>query len=506
VLNKSVSSNPIPSALAGILVLLVISACAPADVVETSSSAGEIPISTSSGAALALYEQGQYLLDVGRGVQARAKFIEALELDPGFVRAHLDRSNAALSFKEFQDCLDQASSHLDSVTDGEKLLVEINRTFLTNDTDKGVELATRLVALHPESARAAIVLAGLQAGQNQNGDARASFMRALELEPNAPGALFGIANNYLFGEPRNFETAEQFAGQFLEAYPDEAKGYELLGDIRRASNDLEGAREAYNQASDTDPTLGVAQHKKGHVNSFLGNIEEARIAYDAGIEVAEPENKAGYAVYKTFTMIHAGDIPAALDEMEALADSMEAMGTPADQLQGLQAFAMNSHATAAMHAGLLDRAAMSVKRGNELRMAIADNVGTEDATRLQTAACHQWDGLLAAYRGEPVKAAEHAEEIGALLLDDANPRKMEGYHYVLGMAAHRAGDMKLAAKHLRQADHANNMYIRYRLAEALDELGQTDEAAELFAQVGSYNFNSVGFALVGRDAAARSTG
>ena len=44
------------------------------------------------------------------------------------------------------------------------------------------------------------------------------------------------------------------------------------------------------------------------------------------------------------------------------------------------------------------------------------------------------------------------------------------------------------------------------LAEALDELGQTDEAAELFAQVGSYNFNSVGFALVGRDAAARSTG
>ena len=468
------------------------------------AAAEEIPVTTDSESALALYKEGEYLLDVGRGVQARQKFMAAIAEDPGFVRAHFNQSNAALSFKEFQTCLDMASQHLESASEGERLLVEINRTFLTNDTEKGVALAQQLVEMYPTSARAAMILAGLQGGQNQNEEARASYARALELQPDAPGALYALANNYLFGEPRDFAKAAEYANAMLAAYPNEAKGHELMGDIRRAQNDLEGAREAYNQAAETDPTLAVAQHKKGHVNSFLGNIEEARASYDAGVAAAQPENKAGYAVYKTFTGLHAGDVEMALDEMEALAGEMEAMGTPADQLKGLQTFAFNSHAAAAMHAGLLDRAAISVAKGNELRMAIAEDVGTDDARRLQELACHQWDGLLAAYRGEPALAAEHAEAMAALVANDANPRKMEGYHYVLGMAAHNAGDMELAAEHLRQANHANNMYIRYRLAEAEEALGHTEEAKRMFAEVGAYNFNSVGFALVGKDAAARA--
>ena len=252
--------------------------------------------------------------------------------------------------------------------------------------------------------------------------------------------------------------------------------------------------------------LAAAQHKKGHINSFLGNIEEARDSYDAGVAVARPEAKAGLAVYKTFTRIHQGDVPAALDELEALAMEMEAMGTPADQLKGLQIFAMNSHATAALHAGLLDRAAESVARGNELRMAVAEDVGTDDASRLQEAGCHQWDGLLAAYNGDSEAAAEHAQQIASLVEGDDNPRKNEPVHYVLGMSALHAGDHAEAVEHLRQADHANNMFVRYQLAVAEEGAGNAEEAKKLFSEVGDFNFNSVGFALVGRDAKERATG
>jgi tetratricopeptide (TPR) repeat protein len=489
----------------GLLLALGFGCAAPEQPVEVAEvQIEEIPVTTDSDAAMALYEEGQYLADVGRGVEAREKFMAAIAEDPGFVRAHFSQSNTALSFKEFQSSLDNASENLESVSDGERMLVEINRTFLTNDPDKGLQLARELVQKYPNSPRGAMILAGMQGNNNDNEGARASYSRALELEPDSAGALYGLANNYLFGEPRDFGKAAEYADMMLASYPGEAKGFELMGDIRRAQNDLEGARQAYNQAAEVDPTLAVAQHKKGHVNSFLGNIEEARASYDAGVEAASVENKASYAVYKTFTGLHAGDIEAALDEMEALTSEMEAMGTPPDQLKGLQAFALNSHATAAMHAGLLDRAATSVAKGNELRMSIAEDVGTEDAKRLQEVACHQWDGLLAGYQGNPAKAAEHAKAMAALLADDANPRKMEGYHYVLGMAALNSGDAETAAEHLRQANHANNMYIRYRLAEAEEALGNTEEAKKLFGEVGSYNFNSVGFALVGKDAAARA--
>ena len=491
------------------LLLTGVLGCAPQEAPPTEVAevvVEEIPVTTASETARALHAEGEYLLDVGRNVEARQKFQAAIAEDPGFVRAHFNQSNAALSFKEFQTCLDMASENLASASDGEKLMVEVNRTFLSNDNQTGLELAQQLADTYPNSPRAAIMLAGLQSAMNDNEGARASYTRALELDPTSAGALFGIAGNYLGGEPKDFLKAEEWVQKAIAAYPDEAKGYEVLGDIKRGQNDLEAAREAYNQAAAKDPALAVAQHKKGHVNSFLGNIDEARAAYDAGVAAAPPESKAVYAVFKAFTRIHEGNVPAALDELEALADGMEAMGTPSDQLKGNQIFAMNSHATAAMHAGLFGRAAQSVAKGNELRMAVADEVGTDDARRIQEAACHQWDGVLAAYRGKPAKAAEHAEAIAALVAEDENPRKLEGYHYVLGIAALKAGDNTKAAEHLRQANYKNNMYIRYQLAEAEEALGNTEAARKMFAEVGNFNFNSVGFALVGRDAAARAVG
>ena len=472
---------------------------------STVAQVEEIPVTTSSDSARQLFEEGQYLLDVGRGVKAREKFQAAIAEDPGFVQAHFNQSNASLSFKEFQDCLDMASAHLTEVSAGEMMMIEINRTFLSNDSDQGLALATQLTESYPNSPRAAIILAGMQANENDNVGARASFSRALDLDPESAGALYGLANNYLFNEPRDFGKAEDQAQKMLASYPAEAKGYELLGDIKRAQNDLDAALEAYNHASEVDPTLEAASHKRGHVNSFLGNIEEARAAYDEAIAAAPPESKAGYAVYKAFTPIHAGDIPASLDELETLADNVEAMGTPAGQVKGLQIFALNSAATAALHAALNDRAAATVARRNELVMSIANDVGTDDAKRLQEANCQMWDGLVAAYQGDAEGAAENAHAIAALVENDENPRKMEPVHWVLGMSALEGGDYAGAIEHLRQANHANNMYIRYQLAVAEEGAGNTEEAQKLFGEVAAYNFNSVGFALVRNEAMERAS-
>jgi len=463
-----------------------------------------IPITTSSDAARSLYAEGQYFVDVGRGIQAREKFIAAAAADPGFALAYYGQSNAALSFAEFQHSLDAASERSEGISDGERMLIDINRSFLSNDAAAGLALARELAEKYPQSARSWMVLAGMQANQNDNLGARASNEKALALEENSAGALTGLSTNNLFGEPKDFAAAEKWANKFIAAYPDEAKGYEVLGDIKRAQNDLEAALKAYNSASQIDPTLELAAHKRGHVNSFLGNIEDARAAYDEAIAIAPPESKASYAVYKRFTNIHGGDIAAAIDELEALADQVGAMGTPEDQIKGLQVFALNSAAYAAMHAGLFDRAESIVARRNALQMSIADDVGTDDARRLQEANCQFFDGLLAAYEGNADGAAEHANAIMALVENDDNPRKNEPAYWVFGVSDLNAGEYAAAVEHLRQADYANNMFVRYQLALAEEKLGNTEEAAKLFAEVASFNFNSVGFALTRKDATARS--
>jgi tetratricopeptide (TPR) repeat protein len=473
---------------------------------EVATGASEIPITTDSATARALYEEGEYLYDVGRNVLAREKFMAAVAEDPAFVRAHYDQSNVANSYKEFQMCLDNAGKHLDSASDGERLLVEINRSFLTNDVDQGLQLANKLVEAYPDSARAAITLAGMQGATNDNEAARATYARALEIDPGSAGALFGMANNYLRSEPKDFAVAEEYTQKIVAAYPNEAKGYELAGDIKRAQNNLGSALESYDQATAMDPGLAQAQLKKGHVNSFLANYDDARAAFDAAIAAAKPENKAGFAPYRAFTYIHAGDIDAALDELESVAENVEAMGTPADQVKGLQVFALSSEATVALYSGRYDRAASAIERRNELQMEIAEGVGTDDALRLQEANCEMWDGLLAAYSGNTDTAIEHADKIATLVEADDNPRKLEPYHYVMGMAYLKQDNYEKAAEHLRQANYKNNMYIRYHLALAEEGVGNVEEAKAFFADVAVFNFNSVGFALLREEAIERSGG
>ena len=351
-----------------------------------------------------------------------------------------------------------------------------------------------------------MVLAGMQTGQNKNEAARESYNKALAVDSNSAGALMGLANNYLFNEPKDFDQAEQTIDRFNQAYPDEARGYETLGDIKRAQGDLETSLAAYQNAAMVDPTLELALHKQGHINSFLGNIDEARASYDAAIEVAPAESKAGYAVYKCFTRIHEGDINAAIDELVALADGVSEMGTPDDQVKGLQVFALTSASQAALHAGMYDRAAELIQRRNEINDAIAADVGTEDAARLVHANNLMWDGLLAAYQGNGEAADQAASEIAAIVAEDDNPRKMESVHWVRGLAALKAGDFDTAAMELDEADHANNMYIRYQLAEAYAGAGETEDAQLLYQQVADFNFNSVGFALVGTDAEQKAAG
>lgn len=504
-------SNRLHTLLLFALCVLVSSACSRSEEENVNNTTApalaepvhsvQIPITTSSEKARALYDEGDYLQDVGRVIQAREKYKAAAASDPSFALAYYGQSNAALSFEEYQNSIDTALKHSEGISDGERMLIEINNSFASNDAAAGLVLARKLVEEYPDSARARTVLAGMQANQNDNLGARASYQKALELEPGMAAALTGLANNNLFGEPKDFAAAESWANEFIAAYPKEAKGYEILGDIKRAQNDLDAALAAYNSASRLDPTMEQAAHKRGHVNSFLENIAEARSAYDEAIALAPPESKASYAVYKGFTNIHGGDIPAAIDELEALSNEIESMGTPAGQVKGFQVFALSSAAFAAMQAGMFDQAEAIVVRRNELQMAIADDVGTDDARRILMANCQFFDGMLAAFQGDTEGAAEHAAAIATLVEGDDDPRKLEGAHWVLGKSALQSGEYATAVSELRQADYQNNIFVRYHLALAEAGNGNSEEANKLFNEVATFNFNSVGFALIGKEAA-----
>jgi Tfp pilus assembly protein PilF len=147
--------------IALVLIALICAVVAPAVAANK-----EIPITTSSKEALALFEKGQFFLDVGRPQEANDLFKKALQLDPTFAYAHFNKALSSASAPEFKQELDAAIKN--GKTDGEKLLAEISQTFISNDAKKRIELSEQLVKQYPESPRAWLALGGSQGSLNQN--------------------------------------------------------------------------------------------------------------------------------------------------------------------------------------------------------------------------------------------------------------------------------------------------------------------------------------------------
>jgi tetratricopeptide (TPR) repeat protein len=462
---------------------------------------GDIPVTTSSSESRRLFGEGENLFYVGREAKGRETMRAALRLDPKFAFAYVKLVEYGLSAVDRHEALEKAAASLDGKSAGERLLVELYQAEAANDLGRVHAIGHELVASYPRSPRAWLRLARVEENRNESLEARTAASQALEIDPRSAGALFFLSGSYLYQEPRNLDAAERYMRRFLENSPREAAGFEFLGDVLRAKGDLAGSYAAYSQATKLDPALTLAQFKKGHVSSFRGDLPGANEAYEAAIESAPPELKATLALIAANRYIYVGNLQGTLDELIRLADSVEAMGTPPSMVEEMQMQILTVHAEAALQAGRLEEAAKSIARRNALQRAIGEELGDPNEKRLRLFDCHIWDGLLAAYRDEPEAARAEAETARELVANDANPRQLEPYYWLLGVTALRSGNGEQAAALLRRADIANDPLIRYYLAMAEEATGNLEEAKKLYLEVSRWNFNSIGFALVRSEAA-----
>jgi tetratricopeptide (TPR) repeat protein len=464
----------------------------------------EIPITTTSEEARADFIAAQAALDRGDVPVANALLREAVAKDPGFVYAWINLGVASFSPEEFADSVKRAAAAARSVSEGEQLLVEISERFLDNDFNAQLAAATRLTEKYPASPRAWLNLAFVQAGLNKFAGQRASLKRAIDLDATFTPAHLAMANSYLFNTPRDLAQAERYFRQTIALAPGEDNYYWSLGDVFRAANELEKAREYYRRATLLDPNDSTSPLKLGHVNSFLGRYDEARAEYERGIANAAPAAKPFTANYRVFTWVHAGDAATAIRELESLATKIDTMGLAADQRTGAEAFTLTNALTVALHHNRHDDAARLLGQLAAVLRANAKAVGTEEYSRIQEANIAYFEGQLAARRGNYSEATRLARKNEELVKSQDNPRRMENFHDLMGLIELLQGRHAQAVEHYRQADVTNNIYVRYHLALALDGARQRDEARRLFKEVGEWNFNTAGFALVRRDALARA--
>ena len=467
-------------------------------------AAGEIPTTTSSEEALSHFNQGQEAVDVGRVQDANEHFEMAVEADPTCAICYLNVANTAASLDEFKTNLDEAAQRAANASEGERLMIEIAQRGFANDPEGQLRLATELVAKHPNSARALVTLAGIQSGLTDHATARSTFTRAAELNSEFAPAYTQLGLSYLFQDPIDLARAHEYMQMVVDLVPEEGPAWDNLGDTYRAQGRLEEARDSYNRAAELDPENGLPLQQRGHVNSILGNYEEARADYDAAIALSEDAQISSFAVYRSYTHAHAGEAQAAIDELNGIVEKIdgEEWGIREDQRTGQKIFALTSLAAIALHHDLTQAAEAAIEQFSVLMRRQAEGIGTPEFTRGQESTIAYWEGVLAARKGDFETATMKAEEFAQIVEPDANPRKMELAHDLLGLTARLQGNCAEAVTHFGQAN-LTVPYTKYQMAVAQECAGNTEEAMKLYREISEYNFNAVGFALVKEEAKAK---
>ena len=459
----------------------------------------EIPITTSSAEARLAFDAGQAALDRGDGAPANELFRSAVAADPDFTYAWVNLSTVTFSTEEFNAALKGAEQGVAKASDGERMLLEFNKLFLTNDFAAQLALAKQLTDKYPDSPRAWLVLAGAQAALNRFDDQRATLMKVTELAPWFSPAPFALGGSYLFNEPKDFAKAEKYYRQAIALSPGTDIYYWSLGDVYRGSNRLEDARRYYKLALQLDPKDLTAPIKLGHVNSFLGHFEEARQDYDRGIAAGGPANAGFLVPFKCLTWVYAGEPAKAIQSLEKLVTDIDGFGAGKDQVLNAKVFALTNAATIALFSGLNDDAARVLALRTPLMRENAKVVGTEAFSKIQEAQIAFFDGQLAAWKGDYKTAAKLAKQTSELVAGENNPRKMEPVHELLGLIALKQKKYKNAVAELRLADQTQ-LHNKYLLAQALEATNAKDEAKKLYQEVAVNNFNTVDFALLRAEA------
>jgi tetratricopeptide (TPR) repeat protein len=474
------------------LAATLISLAAP---LTASAAVQEIPITTPNADARLAFEAGQAALDRGDGAVANNLFRTAVTADPTFTYAWVNLSNVTFSTEEFTAALKGGEQGAAKASDGERMLLEFNQHFMTNNFNAQLDLAKKLVEKYPNSPRAHMVLAGAHFALNQFAEQRAVLEKVIAMAPDFSPAPFALGTSYLFNEPKDFAKAEKYYRKAVDVSPGYDIYYWSLGDVARGSNKLEDARRYYKLALQLDPNDSTAPVKLGHVNSFLGNFDEARKDYDNGMKVAGAATAAFLGPFKAYTWVYQGEPKRAISALEELVANIDRSEAGPDQRINAQVGALTNAAQVALHNGLYDDAERLLAARAKLARANAAKAGTEAFTKIQESQIAFWDAQLAAYRGDYKTAAALAKKNADLVAGENNARKMEPVHEVLGLIELRKKNWKKAIAELKLAD-LTQLHNKFLLAQALEGAGQKDDAMKLYKEVSVNNFNTIDFALL----------
>jgi TolB-like protein/class 3 adenylate cyclase len=119
--------------------------------------------------------------------------------------------------------------------------------------------------------------------RDNNGEAILLFQKALQIDPNLPHAVLGLAratiNKPSMGwsddKTQDIALADRLISKYLVAQPDDAAALLVKGDVYRMQRQFDSARGMYEASIASNSNYAPAHALKGHVSTLSGKAEQA---------------------------------------------------------------------------------------------------------------------------------------------------------------------------------------------------------------------------------------
>jgi len=215
-------------------------------------------VSETSPEAYALYLQARYLANQLRPEvleEAVALYQQALELDPTYAPAYVGLG------RTYRNMMVTGQMDREAAT---PLSYEALSTALKLDPNLP-EAHTRL---------------GLYTLENSQDTAAAAkyYLRAMELNPNDPAAMQGVAT--LSGFLGDYEQMVKLNELAVQRDPVDALGYQSLGGAYALTGRLDDARRTFEKLLTLNPHISAGYYRMGLVLLFMGKTDEALAAFE----------------------------------------------------------------------------------------------------------------------------------------------------------------------------------------------------------------------------------